>query len=137
MGVRFDARGHAHQRVHGRTRAHELAQSFDLIEVVHDQAMHTFFYCARDLFFGFVIAVHDHATGRHARAQHEVEFTPRRHVDTQPFFERQAGHGATEERLRREGDAVVKGARRFVTARAQRRLVVDEKGRAVCLSELA
>ena len=84
-----------------------------------------------------VVAVHDDPRGRHAGAQYEVEFAAGRDVDAEALFEGQAGHGATEERLGREGDAVVEGADRLATTRAQRLLVVDEQGRAVRTGETA
>ncbi len=67
----------------------------------------------------------------HTGAQHEVEFTAGRDVDAETLFEGESRHRAAQERLRRERDAVVEGARRLSTSRAKRLLVVDEEWRAV------
>ena len=135
--VRLDAGRHAHEAVERRRRADERREQGDLFEVVDDEPVDA--DCDRAFQFvgRLVVAVHDDASGRHAGAQHEVEFAAGRDVDAESLFKGQSRHRATEERLRREGDAVVEGARRLSTSRAQGLLVVDEEWRAVGAGESA
>ncbi len=115
----------------------ERREQRDLFEVVDDESVDADGDGAFQLVGRLVVAVHDDALGRHAGAQHDIEFAAGRDVDAQTLFERQSGHGATEERLGREGDAVIEGAGRFATARAQRLLVIDKERRAVGAGQTA
>jgi hypothetical protein len=91
-------------------------QQFDLVEVVNDQSMDAFVQGAFHLLTGLVVAVHDHPACGHPGAQHDIELTAGRDIDTEALFEGQAGHRPAQEGFRREGHAVVEGPDGFATA---------------------
>ena len=128
--VRLDAWRQPHEHA-GRSSVFfvQVLEPFELVERVDDDRR-AHLAGAAELVDTLVVAVQDEPLARRAGGRRDVQLSPRCHVEHHALVERELGHGATQERLRRVGDAIGEGRDRLSTAGAQVRLVVHEQRRA-------
>ena len=136
VGVRLDAGSDPHQDCLGRVSSGRvLGKAVKVVKPVHHDAADAGFQRERELRVGLVVPVQDEPPGGDAGAQCAVQLPFGRHVDAETSPVGQPRHRPTEERLRRERDAVVECGHRLRAPGLEVPLVVDEQGRSEAFGE--
>jgi hypothetical protein len=139
VGVRLDAGRHPHVAAlpdaepggHGR-------DPLEVVERVDDEAPHPRRDGALDLLDRLVVAVEQHALGRHPAAQGHRQLPARAHVDRQALLSDPAGDRGAEERLGGVVDLLAaEGRAPLAAARAEVVLVQHVRRRAELRGQLA
>ena len=108
VGVRFDARGHAHEHAGSRKTARdERLDAVELVDAVDDEPPHAELEREPQLELRLVVPVEHHPLGRKAGSVRDVRLTAGRDVEVEPLFADEASHRDAEERLGRIRDRAV------------------------------